>query len=177
MISSLITGLLVPALLCGLYLVLILTHWGGHKGGFNSLSDVMLLFTDRWLVLAGWVHYLAFDLFIGSWQVRDARRNHVPFLLVAPVLGADFSLWAYWAVAVFVSGGDCIARQSVAWSSGGGDVGAYAFLEPFPDRGPVPVTEDWMPHILACPGRNWDRSGEICGTFQPAVILRSLTAR
>ena len=55
-VSSLITGLLVPALLSGFYLVLILTHWGGHKGGFNSLSAVMLLFTDHWLVLAGWVH-------------------------------------------------------------------------------------------------------------------------
>src|SRR5580704_14239817 len=90
MISSLITGLLVPALLCGLYTVLIATHWGGHRGGFNSLSNVMLLFTDRWLVLAGWVHYLAFDLFIGSWQVRDARRNHVPFALVAPCLVVTF---------------------------------------------------------------------------------------
>ena len=89
-ISSLITGLLVPSLLCSLYLALILTHWGGHKGGFSSLSGVMLLFTDRWLVLAGWVHYLAFDLFIGSWQVRDARRNHVPFLLVVPCLLLTF---------------------------------------------------------------------------------------
>ena len=89
-ISSLITGLLVPALLSGFYLVLILTHWSGHKGGFNSLSAVMLLFTDHWLVLAGWVHYLAFDLFIGSWQVRDARRNRVPFLLVLPCLLLTF---------------------------------------------------------------------------------------
>jgi ABA DEFICIENT 4-like len=89
-ISSLITGLLVPALLSGVYLVLIGAHWGGHRGGFNSLSNVMLLFTDRWLVLAGWVHYLAFDLFIGSWQVRDARRNGVPFWLVAPCLVLTF---------------------------------------------------------------------------------------
>jgi hypothetical protein len=89
-ISSLITGLLVPALLCGLYLALIVSHWGGHKGGFNSLSGVMLLFTDRWLVLAGWVHYLAFDLFIGSWEVRDARRNQINFLLVAPCLVLTF---------------------------------------------------------------------------------------
>ncbi len=50
----------------------------------------MLLFTDRWLVLAGWVHYLAFDLFIGSWQVRDARRNRVPFVLVVPCLVLTF---------------------------------------------------------------------------------------
>jgi hypothetical protein len=89
-VSSLITGLLVPALLCGFYLVLIFTHWGGHKGGFSSLSGVMLLFTDHWLVLAGWVHYLAFDLFIGSWQVRDAMRNRVPFILVLPCLGLTF---------------------------------------------------------------------------------------
>ena len=89
-ISSLITGLLVPALLCGLYTVLIATHWAGHRGGFNSLSNVMLLFTDRWLVLAGWVHYLAFDLFIGSWQVRDARRNRVPFVAVLPCLALTF---------------------------------------------------------------------------------------
>ncbi len=89
-ISSLITGLFVPGLLCGLYLVLIASHWGGHRGGFNTLSDVMLLFTDPWLLLAGWVHYLAFDLFIGSWQVRDARRNGVPFLLVLPCLVLTF---------------------------------------------------------------------------------------
>jgi hypothetical protein len=89
-ISSLITGLLVPALLCGLYLTLILAHWGGHKGGFGTLSGVMLLFTDRWAVLAGWVHYLAFDLFIGSWQVRDARRNQVPFVMVLPCLVLTF---------------------------------------------------------------------------------------
>lgn len=88
--SSLITGLLVPGLLCGLYLALIVTHWGGHKGGFNTLSDVMLLFTDRWSVLTGWVHYLAFDLFIGSWEVRDARRNGVPFLIVLPCLVLTF---------------------------------------------------------------------------------------
>jgi hypothetical protein len=89
-ISSLVTGLLVPGLLCGVYLELIITHWGGHHGSFGSLSGVMQLFTDRWLVLAGWVHYLAFDLFIGSWQVRDARRNHVPFLLVIPCLALTF---------------------------------------------------------------------------------------
>ena len=109
-ISSLITGLLVPALLCGLYAALILTHWSGHRGGFGSLSGVMLLFTDRWLVLAGWVHYLAFDLFIGSWQVRDARRNGVPFLVVAPCLVLTFlfgpiGLLLYLILAAVVSRG------------------------------------------------------------------------
>ena len=89
-VSYVVTGLLVPALLGGVYLAIILTHWGGHRGGFNTLSEVMLLFTDPWLVLAGWVHYLAFDLFIGSWQVRDARRNGVSFWFVVPCLFLTF---------------------------------------------------------------------------------------
>jgi hypothetical protein len=110
LVSSLITGLLVPGLLCLLYLALILGHWGGHKGGFGSLSGVMLLFTDRWLVLAGWVHYLAFDLFIGSWQVRDARRNGIPYVLVVPCLLLTFlfgpaGLLLYLLVAVIASRG------------------------------------------------------------------------
>ena len=109
-ISSLITGLLVPAMLSGFYLALIATHWGGHRGGFDSLNNVMLLFTDRWLVLAGWVHYLAFDLFIGSWQVRDARRNRVPFVAVVPCLVLTFlfgpiGLLLYLIVAGVVSRG------------------------------------------------------------------------
>jgi len=88
--ASLVSGLLAPVLLGSVYLALIATHWRGRHGGFDSLDHVMLLFNDRWLVLAGWVHYLAFDLFIGSWQVRDARRNGVPFLLVIPCLGLTF---------------------------------------------------------------------------------------
>jgi hypothetical protein len=118
-ISSLITGLLVPALLSGVYLALIATHWGGHRGGFDSLSNVMLLFTDRWLVLAGWVHYLAFDLFIGSWQVRDARRNGVTFWLVAPCLVLTFlfgpiGLLLYLVLAGVVSRGKAWPGHPVA---------------------------------------------------------------
>jgi hypothetical protein len=79
----------------------------------------MLLFTDRWLVLAGWVHYLAFDLFIGSWQVRDARRNHVPFLLVLPCLVLTFlfgpiGLLLYLILAGMVSRGKAWPGHPVA---------------------------------------------------------------
>ena len=36
--------------------------------------------------MAGWIHYLAFDLFIGAWEVRDARRLGVPHMVVVPCL-------------------------------------------------------------------------------------------
>jgi len=38
------------------------------------------------LLLAGWVHYLAFDLFIGSWEVEDAAANGIPHWLLLPCL-------------------------------------------------------------------------------------------
>ncbi len=44
------------------------------KGGFGSLAEVALLFSNPHILLAGWIHYLAFDLFIGGWEVRDAQR-------------------------------------------------------------------------------------------------------
>jgi len=47
-------------------------------GGFGSLADVKLLFGKDELLLAGWVHYLAFDLFIGAWRARFAAARHPP---------------------------------------------------------------------------------------------------
>ena len=52
----------------------------------------MALFTSPFAVLAGWVHYLAFELFVGAWEVRDARRRNVPHLLVVPCLALTLML-------------------------------------------------------------------------------------
>ena len=70
-----ICALVIPVLLGLLYLYIILVHWRGSEGGFGSLGQVSDLFQSPWLLLAGWVHYLAFDLFVGAWQVRDGRRR------------------------------------------------------------------------------------------------------
>jgi uncharacterized membrane protein (GlpM family) len=82
----------VPLLLSVAYLVLIVLFFGKAEGGFDSLANVMKLFTNEWAVLAGWIHYLAFDLFIGAWEVRDAERRGVSHLLVIPCLVLTFLL-------------------------------------------------------------------------------------
>jgi len=92
-----VTRLVVPSggvllALAGVYLVLIVLFFGAAEGGFDSLANVMKLFTNEWAVLAGWIHYLAFDLFIGSWEVRDAERRGVSHLLVIPCLVLTFFL-------------------------------------------------------------------------------------
>jgi hypothetical protein len=91
-VTPLVTAITIPALLAILYVWLIVVHLPGAGGGFGSLGDVSELFRNEYLLLAGWIHYLAFDLFIGSWQVRDAERNGVPHLAVVPCLVLTFLL-------------------------------------------------------------------------------------
>jgi hypothetical protein len=69
-----------------LYLVLTLAHIGDAEGSFWTLDGVAQLFAHRHVVLIGWLHYLCFDLFVGSWIARDARRNRLPHWLVVPCL-------------------------------------------------------------------------------------------
>jgi len=82
-----------PLGLAVVYAVLILSHYlGGHagEGGFSSLTAVAALFRDPWALLAGWVHYLCFDLAVGAWASRDAQQRGVPHLLLVPALLLTF---------------------------------------------------------------------------------------
>ncbi|HRH40922.1 MAG TPA: ABA4-like family protein [Pyrinomonadaceae bacterium] len=80
----------IPLLLSVAYLVLIVLFFGKADGGFDSLPNVMKLFTNEWAVLAGWIHYLAFDLFVGNWEVKDAQSRGISHWLVIPCLFFTF---------------------------------------------------------------------------------------
>ncbi|KAK9830166.1 hypothetical protein WJX72_010103 [[Myrmecia] bisecta] len=51
------------------------THAGVHK-----------LLSDPQATLLAWVHYVAFDLFVGTWEAQDANKRGIPRLLVLPCL-------------------------------------------------------------------------------------------
>jgi hypothetical protein len=80
----------MPLLLAAIYVVLVAATLGRSEGGFSSLAGVSALFDNPWLLLAGWTHYLAFDLFIGGWEVRDAQARGIPHLLIVPALILTF---------------------------------------------------------------------------------------
>ncbi len=88
--SDRIAGLLVPLLLSAGYVVLVASFSSGGDGGFGNLADVAILFSSQEAALAGWVHFLAFDLLIGAWVCRTARREYLNFWLVAPILMLTF---------------------------------------------------------------------------------------
>lgn len=89
-LAGLVAGLAIPAILSVGYTALILVHWADAPGGFDSLANVMALFTDPPVALAGWLHYLAFDLLIGAWITRTARAEGIPHLLILPCLVLTF---------------------------------------------------------------------------------------
>ena len=90
--ATTIVPVAVPAVLAIVYAALVVLSFPGSDGGFSSLAAVRSLFENPWALLAGWTHYLAFDLFIGGWEVRDAQRHGIPQLVVVPTLVLTFLL-------------------------------------------------------------------------------------
>ena len=60
-----IAGTAIPAFFAAAYIAIIASALGSSEGSFSSLQGVAALFANPWLLLAGWTHYLAFDLLVG----------------------------------------------------------------------------------------------------------------
>lgn len=86
-----ITGMVVPGLLAVAYIVLLHQGWGmTPDGGFGSIAAVRALFADDSALAAGWLHYLAFDLFVGTAIARIGTGRAIHPLLLLPCLPLIF---------------------------------------------------------------------------------------
>lgn len=97
-----IAAVFLPLLLAAVYLYVVVVHFGKAEGGFGSLAAVAQLFQNPNVLLGGWIHYLAFDLFIGSWELRDAQRHGIHHLAVIPCLILTFWFGPIGLLAYFV---------------------------------------------------------------------------
>ncbi len=83
----------ITLLLALFYVVNVLLLWGEKPGvDFSSLQGVANGFTHLGHLLSGWVHYLAFDLFIGAWQVQRAKETGIHHAVLIPCLLFTFML-------------------------------------------------------------------------------------
>ena len=84
----------VVVILCGGYFAMLAAGMAGPGpppgASFDTLAGVRLLLSTPEALLAGWVHYLAFDLFVGAWQVEDAPAAKIPHWLLLPCLALTF---------------------------------------------------------------------------------------
>ncbi|MEM8837177.1 MAG: ABA4-like family protein [Pseudomonadota bacterium] len=89
--SDRLAGLVIPLGLSIGYCTLIIIA-PPESGGFGSLAEVAELFSEPQALLAGWIHFLAFDLFVGAWICRKARSERISFWFVLPCLPITFLL-------------------------------------------------------------------------------------
>ncbi|MDF1850697.1 MAG: ABA4-like family protein [Verrucomicrobiales bacterium] len=67
----------VPILFALVYIAAMILAEPNEEGGFQTLAQVTALFTQPWVVVAGWLHYLAFDFFVGCWILEKAKREEI----------------------------------------------------------------------------------------------------
>jgi ABA4-like protein len=82
----------IPVLLAIAYLWVFIANFETLHANFVSYGAVEYFFHLPGVVLAAWIHYLAFDLFVGAWMVQDARRRRILHLAVIPCLILTFVL-------------------------------------------------------------------------------------
>ena len=81
-------SVVAPVMLGLVYAYLMISFQGEAppEGGFGTLEEVKALFSIDALLLAGWIHYLAFDLFVGAWILRDSQDHQINHFLILPCL-------------------------------------------------------------------------------------------
>ena len=112
---------IIPFGLSLLYAGLAMAHFFTvDGGGYGSLAEVRVLLSKDEMLLAGWVHYLAFDLFIGGWIAVNADRIGLNRFVQAPILIATF-MFGPVGLALFLA-----IRAGYFRRSPGGSLGAAA---------------------------------------------------
>ena len=88
-----------------------------YKNGFNlfdifnlylGLDELLNIFSDKNYIILFWIHFLAINLFCGSWIVRDSQKFNIPkFLTFIPLVLTYFigplGIFVYWLIRIFFS--------------------------------------------------------------------------
>lgn len=92
--EKLVHSMLYPLILGAAYSIgfflSVFAGMGAADGGFSTIEDVRALFSVDIGILVGWIHYLVFDLFVGAWEARDAKRRGISHWLLIPCLFFTF---------------------------------------------------------------------------------------
>jgi membrane protein insertase Oxa1/YidC/SpoIIIJ len=91
-----------------IYLVLFITQFTFDFEAFTSIENMSSLYKNPWIILLGWVHYLAFDLLAGVWIRNDAKKSAIGKVVIVPSLiftfmTGPFGLLIYLLIKYFVT--------------------------------------------------------------------------
>ncbi len=80
----------VPVAFGLIYAGVMMAKFAGSGGGYGSIAEVRALFVHDDILLAGWLHYLAYDFFIGVWIAEQADRMALSRQIQAVILVVAF---------------------------------------------------------------------------------------
>ncbi|GAB2600242.1 ABA4-like family protein [Spirosoma areae] len=96
---------LIPVGLAVIYVIYLFSGGPVDFGAFGTLSGVKNLFATGadGVMLAGWVHYLAFDLVAGTFVLRDSQEKAIPhWFIIIPLffcfMLGPVGLLLYWLI-------------------------------------------------------------------------------
>ena len=86
-----------------------------YKSGFNlfdvfnlylGLDELLNIFSDKNYIILFWIHFLAINLFLGSWVSRDALKYNIPKIfsaisLILIYFTGPIGLIVYWILRIF----------------------------------------------------------------------------
>lgn len=84
----------VPLGISFFYTYFIIVSGGLAEADFSSLDGIVTLFknTTPESAAAGWLHYLAFDFWVGCWIIRHSRKINIAHLAIIFPLLCTFML-------------------------------------------------------------------------------------
>ena len=79
----------IPLTLSFFYIYFIIISGGLMEADFSSLNGIVTLFKKATpeSAAAGWLHYLAFDFWVGTWIIKHSRKEKISNkIIVLPLL-------------------------------------------------------------------------------------------
>ena len=78
----------------------------GNFSLYLGLNELSRLFGDHYYIMIFWIHFIAINLFIGGWIVKDSQKFSInKFLLSIPLiityLIGPIGLFLYWVIRIF----------------------------------------------------------------------------
>ena len=85
---------------------LISYDFDGNFSLYLGLSELSRLFEDHLYIMIFWTHFIAINLFIGGWIVKDSQKFSINKVLMAVPLIATYligpiGLFLYWIIRIF----------------------------------------------------------------------------
>lgn len=67
----------IPIVFALVYLTCLFLGEPNEEAGYQSLTQVTAIFTQPWVIVGAWIHYLAFDFFVGCWILAKSKAEGI----------------------------------------------------------------------------------------------------